>query len=428
VGYVAGYSPFWNGPNGESPVNNYQSNLDMFLLKLRSPFVISGNVSSSDGNGLSAVSINGFPKDLITDNKGDYKIIVEEGWSGTISPAKTGYSFVPSFRSYSNISSGQINQYYLGNLLKLVISGNVRTGTGLGISGVTLSGLPGSPTTDGNGFYAGTVDYGWFGTVSPSKTGYSFNPFSISYSNLMANQSAQNYTAILSTSTRILPAYYVPSYPVPVTVNVVADPSKTVYVVEETPPIGWAITAISHNGFWDNSSKKIRWGPFYDHKNRSLSYEATPPWGESGAKTFFGEASFDGINVQIGGSAAIDFQPTTYHQADTNSDYRLEIDEVTAYGAAWKTGQSWPVSPSLIPINYMSNAGYIWKVSEIYHHVPGLTPPWVPNLTALPQISMGVSVDTSLSGSGTVSRQMQKYYLADVPVQVELTVAPDTGT
>ena len=107
---------------------------------------------------------------------------------------------------------------------------------------------------------------------------------------------------------------------------------------------------------------------------------------------------------------------------------RVKNNEITAYGAAWKTRQSWPISPSLIPINYMSNAGYIWKVSEIYHHVQELTPPWVPNLIALSQTSMGVSVDVSLSGSGTVSRQMQKYYLADVPVQVELSVAPDTGT
>ena len=106
----------------------------------------------------------------------------------------------------------------------------------------------------------------------------------------------------------------------------------------------------------------------------------------------------------------------------------VKNNEITACGAAWKTRQSWPISPSLIPINYMSNAGYIWKVGEIYHHDPGLTPPWVPNLTALSQTSMGAFVDSSLSGSGTVSRQMQKYYLADVPVQVELSVDPDTGT
>jgi hypothetical protein len=76
----------------------------------------------------------------------------------------------------------------------------------------------------------------------------------------------------------------------------------------------------------------------------------------------------------------------------------------------------------------MSNAGYIWKVIEIYHHDPGLTPLWAPNLIALSQRSMGVSVDASLFGSGTVSRQMQKYYLADGPVQLELSVVPDTGT
>jgi hypothetical protein len=303
----------------------------------------------------------------------------------------------------------------------------LQTSGGTGISGVILNRLSGSPRTDIDGYYTATVDSGWSGTVSPSKAGYSFNPFSILFQPSGQPRQSELYR-LTSITTRDLPSYYVPSYAVPVSIEIIADLSRIIYVVEDSPPTGWAVKNISHNGLWDNSSKKVKWGPFYDKKTRSLSYEATPPWGESGTKTFFGEVSFDGINVQIGGSAAIDFQPISYHQADTNSDYRLEIDEITAYGAAWKTGQSWPISPRLIPINYMSNAGYIWKFSEIYHHVPGLTPPCAPNLIALSQTSMGVSVDAGLFGSGTVSRQMQKYYLADVPLRVELSVVPDAET
>jgi len=56
-----------------------------------------------------------------------------------------------------------------------------------------MSGLTGNPGTDANGYYTGTVNYGWTGTVTPTKTGYTFNPPSTSYSNVTSNQST-NYT------------------------------------------------------------------------------------------------------------------------------------------------------------------------------------------------------------------------------------------
>jgi hypothetical protein len=56
------------------------------------------------------------------------------------------------------------------------ISGNA------GVAGATLTFTGGSITADGTGAYAFTVLPGWTGTVTPSKTGYTFTPASITIS------------------------------------------------------------------------------------------------------------------------------------------------------------------------------------------------------------------------------------------------------
>ena len=122
---------------------------------------------------------------------------MDYSWSGTVTPTKSGYTFSPGSQSYSNVSSNQ-TQNYTGALQVLSISGYVRTSGGTGISGVTMSGLTGNPSTAADGSYTGTVNYGWSGTVTPTKAGYTFSPGSQGYSNVSSNQT-QNYTGALQT-------------------------------------------------------------------------------------------------------------------------------------------------------------------------------------------------------------------------------------
>jgi hypothetical protein len=77
------------------------------------------------------------------------------------------------------------------------ISGSViRTFDNAPVSGVTMTGLPGNPTTDSNGNYSGTVPTNWSGIVKPQKIGYAIFPFSTEYTNVATNQT-QNYSAVL---------------------------------------------------------------------------------------------------------------------------------------------------------------------------------------------------------------------------------------
>lgn len=75
-----------------------------------------------------------------------------------------------------------------------VISGHVLSSVNEGIPGVRMQGWPGiEPVTDSSGYYEGTVNEGWSGTITPSKDGHVFQPSSRTYSNVTANQTAQNH-------------------------------------------------------------------------------------------------------------------------------------------------------------------------------------------------------------------------------------------
>ena len=69
------------------------------------------------------------------------------------------------------------------------ISGNT------GVGGVVIKGLAGDPVSDEKGYYSVEVPYAWSGTITPTKEGYSFEPSSLAYSNVKADQTNQNYSA-----------------------------------------------------------------------------------------------------------------------------------------------------------------------------------------------------------------------------------------
>ena len=138
----------------------------------------------SGNTGVSSVTLGGLS--VTSDGSGNYTATVSDGWSGTVTPSKTGYTFTPPSRTYSNVTSDQTSQNYTAIVNTRTISGNT------GVSSVTLGGL--SVTSDGSGNYTATVSDGWSGTVTPSKTGYTFTPPSRTYSNITGDQLNQNYT------------------------------------------------------------------------------------------------------------------------------------------------------------------------------------------------------------------------------------------
>lgn len=146
-------------------------------------FNISGRV------GIGGVTMEGLPGNPVTDNSGSYNATVEYSWSGTVTPIKEGYSFVPACMIYKNVISDRSDDSYAVEMITYTISGQV------GIPGVEMLGLPGNTVTDENGLYSTTVNYGWTGTVMPRKEGYRLKPPSRNYNKVTADLNNQNYTA-----------------------------------------------------------------------------------------------------------------------------------------------------------------------------------------------------------------------------------------
>ncbi|MHC4122450.1 MAG: hypothetical protein ACYSSI_02665, partial [Planctomycetota bacterium] len=157
-------------------------------------YAISGTVTHN-GAPLSDVVINGLPGTPDTDEHGYYSVTVGHGWSGEVMPVKKGYLFATSKRVYTKVTTDLDNQGYTAELITFTISGSA------GIEGVVMKGLPGDPVTKQDGLYSVTVDYGWSGTVTPMKEGYTFTPPKQEYTNPTHDQDTQDYTATLLTST-----------------------------------------------------------------------------------------------------------------------------------------------------------------------------------------------------------------------------------
>ena len=151
----------------------------------RITLTISGSV------GLVGVAMRGLPGNPVTDLSGDYTVNIPFGWAGKVTPQREGFTFEPSSKTYSAVSEDMTNQDYSPDILRYTISGSV------GIADVVMQGLPGEPVTDNSGRYSATVQYGWSGTVTPRKEGYTFEPAEKLYNRVHFNQDNQNYAAKL---------------------------------------------------------------------------------------------------------------------------------------------------------------------------------------------------------------------------------------
>jgi hypothetical protein len=104
---------------------------------------------------------------------------------------------------------------------------------------------------------------------------------------------------------RELPAGYIAG--APFTVHLIATPPNRTQAwgVEDEPPRGWRVSAISNDGIFDEVNGKVKYGPFTDLTRRVLSYQLTPPIGSTNVGEFSGVASTDGTVYRISGARII---------------------------------------------------------------------------------------------------------------------------
>ena len=184
---------------------------------------------------------------------------------------------------------------------------------------------------------------------------------------------------------RTLPKVYHPGASVEVTLHATPPtPSKGgSYGVEDHPPKGWVVGDISDGGVWDALHGAVKFGPFLDDLERALHYTVGPPSGAGGVGEFRGVGSLNGDTTPIIGSSSI-LPELEQHPADRDpANWSLSLSEITAYGAAWKRGDLWPIGPNPIPIDYVTRAGALWRGGEGYAQnlMAGPAPLWWVNLS-----------------------------------------------
>lgn len=229
---------------------------------------------------------------------------------------------------------------------------------------------------------------------------------------------------------RQLPGGYMPGAPLTVTLQVIPPTTSKNHAIEDQPPAGWLVSNVSEGGVFDSSQRKVKFGPFFDTSNRTLTYQVTPPSGEIGQRNFVGAVSADGVNIPISGDAVISM--AQFHPADNNpADWAVSASEITAYGAAWKRGDNWPVGPNPIPIDYVSRAGALWKGGESYRVDPTVSsspPLWWVNASRSVQSPNDSTqpVAKAFSSKNTAVRSLSASYALGAPLTVNIAARPSS--
>jgi len=98
----------------------------------------------------------------------------------------------------------------------------------------------------------------------------------------------------------IFPDTFAPGDPAAVRYQALPSSGMRTYALEDVPPVGWKVTAVSEGGTYDAVNRKVKWGPYFDRKPRNVGYTVVPDRVVAGQK-FVGLGSYDGLLVPVTG-------------------------------------------------------------------------------------------------------------------------------
>jgi hypothetical protein len=110
--YVIGFSTTSWG----SPIGNYNANEDAFIANISPSRSISGKA------GVAGATLSYTGGTTIADEDGDYSINVPDGWSGTVTPSKAGYSFEPVSQTYIPVTVDKPDENYTATLIEYTLT------------------------------------------------------------------------------------------------------------------------------------------------------------------------------------------------------------------------------------------------------------------------------------------------------------------
>ena len=165
----------------------------------------------------------------------------------------------------------------------------------------------------------------------------------------------------ISSAVSKLSATFSTNTPLMITVRIDPAAGVSAYVVEDQPPVGWTVSAVSVAGIFDANNRKVKWGPFFDDTARTLTYQAAPPASASGIATFAGLVSFDGSSILIAGQRTTTSGVATsvsIQSAEISDDGALQFQVSGPVGGSYTveyvtdlTSRTWTVLKSFTSTN-----------------------------------------------------------------------------
>lgn len=140
------------------------------------------------------------------------------------------------------------------------------------------------------------------------------------------------------------------------------------------------------SSIWDiDTGNIIGDAGFYDPDNGDYHLSASSPAINSGTNETVVSSEtldLDGNPRVVDGTidiGAYERNLTALHPADTNGNSEISQDEFDLYNQAWRANENWPTSPSVIPVDFVTRAGYLLQKGGAYKNIGvGKPATWVP--------------------------------------------------
>ncbi|MBA7527453.1 hypothetical protein ES705_19629 [subsurface metagenome] len=279
------------------------------------------------------------------------------------------------------------------------ISGTAKTEGGIGLEGVTItfSDEEGTATTDSEGNYSHIVIEGWSGTATPFMTCYTFTPSSLTYTNVISDQSDQDYTGTMLTYT--ISGTISAAAPLS---GVVMDglPGSTTTDVsgyyEATVDCGWSGTVTPTMTRYVFSPSNRSYADL-NSDQAGQDYEAYPGWIISGSVKTEADEGIGGVIITFSG-----VETTTTTSAD--GSYSHTVIEGWS-GEATPSGVCYSFSPSSLSYSNLTSD----QPNQDY-------------TGTLIQYTLTIN-----AGEGGTTQPLQGSYDYDCGTLVEITATPDSG-
>ncbi|RRR75622.1 MAG: hypothetical protein EI684_04250, partial [Candidatus Viridilinea halotolerans] len=154
---------------------------------------ISGRVTDGSGGGMPSVTLSDGTRTTTSDALGNYTLSGVPVGTYLLTASRIGYNFAPA--NHVAVVNGPLSGYdFTVGAATFSISGRVTTSTGSGLAGVLISDETRSATSDSNGNYTlSGVPAGNY-TLTPTLSGYTFSPASLSVA-VSGNLTGQNFIA-----------------------------------------------------------------------------------------------------------------------------------------------------------------------------------------------------------------------------------------